>query len=106
MVHFKLDSYFIPPLLSCPELGRSVGLPLKRAVSEVAPPVPPSWIVVIIPETLSRSRRRAAGTSRDRAPGFTGTMPINVTASTPMAPSAASLLQSRCPNAYTNSCPA
>jgi hypothetical protein len=80
-VHFKLDSYSIPPLPVCPEPDADVDSTRKRFISKVAPPVPDGWTVVLTPDTLSLNagEEQLVQAQITPPPGFTGTMPINVT---------------------------
>ena len=79
-VSFKLDAYSIPPLPVCSD--REVALDRTRAISKIAPPVPDGWIVVLTPSTLTLAAGQEQQVQAEITPppGFTGSMPINVTA--------------------------
>jgi len=78
-VHFKIDSYAIPPLPPCSD--QKVAIERTRQVSKVAPPVPDGWTVVLTPDTLQLApgEEQTVQAQITPPPGFTGSMPINVT---------------------------
>jgi len=78
-VGFKIDCYAIPPLPSCTEIfvaGRR-----SRAISNVAPPIPAGWSVVLTPDKLQLHAGEEKDVQVEITPpgGFHGTVPFNVT---------------------------
>jgi hypothetical protein len=78
-VRFILDSYSIPPLPDCSDRDSKIGR--KREISKVAPPVPDGWTVVLTPETLhlAQGEEQQVQAQITPPPGFSGSMPVNVT---------------------------
>ena len=78
-VRFTIDAYTIPPLLACDD--RTAGIDRTRAVSKVAPSVPEGWTVVLTPDSLqlAQGEEQQVQAEITPPPGFSGSMPINVT---------------------------
>jgi hypothetical protein len=78
-VRFTIDSYAIPPLETCND--RETPRERTRSVSKVAPPIPKGWTVVLTPNELKieQGEEKQVQAEITPPPGFSGSMPINVT---------------------------
>jgi hypothetical protein len=79
-VRFTLDTYTIPALPDCSQ--RSTAGDRLRFISNTAPPVPAGWTIVLTPDELHLSPTEERQVQAQITPpaGFSGSMPINVTA--------------------------
>lgn len=78
-VRFAIDCYAIPPLPECSD--RVSGDGKARPISKKAPPVPEGWTVVLAPNTLmlAQGEEQQVQAEITPPPGFSGSMPFNVT---------------------------
>jgi hypothetical protein len=85
-VRFTMDSYAIPPLPVCDD-GTSARVG-TRSVSNIAPPVPDGWTVVLTPNDLLLNLGEEQQVLAEITPpaGFIGSMPINITGWDPTGP--------------------
>jgi hypothetical protein len=85
-VRFTVDTYSIPPLPSCD--SRASLLERRDSISKSAPVVPEGWIVAITPSELQLAPGEEQPVSAEITPppGFSGSMPFNITAHDPSQP--------------------
>jgi hypothetical protein len=83
-VAFTVDTYSIPPLSSCSEDETDAAR--LRSISKIATPVPDDWTVVITPNELqlAAGQEMTVQAAITPPPGFSGTMPFNITAQNDM----------------------
>lgn len=79
-VRFVVDSYTIPPLPVCG--SGSTTIKGRRAILKQAPPIPAGWDVVLAPSEfqLAPGEERSVTATITPPSGFSGRMPLNVTA--------------------------
>jgi hypothetical protein len=79
-VGFTIDTYVIPPLEPCSE--RTTGISRLASLSKTAPPLPAGWNIALNPETLQLEPNDEQNVQAQITPpaGFSGSMPVNVTA--------------------------
>jgi len=85
-IQFNVDTYSIPPLPAC---GQDISLAAgPRAVSKLAPGVPPGWTVTLTPSQVQLAPGDETVVTAQIEPpaGFSGTMPFNVTGQNEVGP--------------------